>query len=346
MYTYKRLKANLTISDILSRVSEIDVFSFFINEPIELDVKIYKAPYREDHNGTCYFEEFGENGEVRFVDFSIGMGHHSVTCISFAMLCLQIDFYSTLEYLWEELKLYDKKPKFQVKNIQTYHTDQNTADFKHREIKFARRKFDNRDKKFWTQYRISKVQLIEDKVIPISAYQVYSKKLNRYVVITCNDIAYAYTDFKDSKVKIYRPYNKEFKWTTNCNMNDIGCYESLTQTGEKLVITKSYKDCRVLRNLGLNSIWLQNEVAIPSRNIFEDLCKRFKKIFVIFDNDSTGLAFSKKIVDTINSIKAGVAINSSLPVYYSLEGIKDSSDLVKNKGLEELTNFLKLNEIL
>ena len=42
-------------------------------------------------------------------------------------------------------------------------------------------------------------------------------------------------------------------------------------------ITKSYKDCRVLRNLGLNSIWLQNEVAIPSRNIFEDLCKRFKR---------------------------------------------------------------------
>ena len=222
----------------------------------------------------------------------------------------------------------------------------NTADFKHREIKFARRKFDNRDKKFWTQYGISKFQLIEDKVIPISAYQVYSKKLNKYVVITCSDITYAYTDFKDGKVKIYRPYNKEFKWTTNCNMNDIGCYESLTQTGEKLVITKSYKDCRVLRNLGLNSIWLQNEVAIPSRNIFEDLCKRFKKIFVIFDNDSTGLAFSKKIVDTINSIKAGVAINSSLPVYYSLEGIKDSSDLVKNKGLEELTNFLKLNQIL
>ena len=129
-------------------------------------------------------------------------------------------------------------------------------------------------------------------------------------------------------------------------MNDIGCYESLTQTGEKLVITKSYKDCRVLRNLDLNSIWLQNEVTIPSRNIFEDLCNRFKKIFVIFDNDSTGLAFSKKIVDTINSIKAGVAINSSLPVYYSLEGIKDSSDLVKNKGLEELTKFLKLNQIL
>jgi len=45
-------------------------------------------------------------------------------------------------------------------------------------------------------------------------------------------------------------------------------------------------------------------------------------------------------------MKAGVAINSSLPVYYSLEGIKDSSDLVKNKGLEELTKFLKLNQIL
>ena len=57
------------------------------------------------------------------------------------------------------------------------------------------------------------------------------------------------------------------------------------------MITKSYKDYRVLRNLGVNVTWFQNEGAFPDN--LDDIINDYKDVIVFFDNDFTGLAASE-----------------------------------------------------
>ena len=156
--------------------------------------------------------------------------------------------------------------------------------------------------------------LIQDKVFPIELYRGLNRK-GEYFSIRPFDICYAYTDFPEGKKKIYRPHspNKEGKWYTDCSQNDVGCIDSLPDEGDLLLITKAYKDCRVIRNQGVFSVWFQNEGMFPSVEIIKNLCKRFKKIIIWFDNDSAGLTNSKLLMDYINSIEPNKASTIVLP---------------------------------
>ena len=195
--------------------------------------------------------------------------------------------------------------------------------------------------KFWSQYEISRQNLEEDKVIPIDLYKSTSRKSEPFVIKPL-DIMYAYTDFDNNKVKIYRPYgNKEEKWFTNCTQNDIGNINNLPISGDQLIISKSYKDCRVLRNQGLNVVWFQNEGMIPAPTLLVSLCKRFKSIIVWFDNDEAGKKSAKLVVSHINSLFPGKvkAIH--------LEGEqKDPSDYLAKKGKKNLLKFLKEKQLI
>ena len=106
--------------------------------------------------------------------------------------------------------------------------------------------------KFWSQYEISRQNLEEDKVIPIDLYKSTSRKGEPFVIKPL-DIMYAYTDFDNNKVKIYRPYgNKEEKWFTNCTQNDIGNINNLPISGDQLIFSISYKNYKILKNKELN----------------------------------------------------------------------------------------------
>ena len=59
------------------------------------------------------------------------------------------------------------------------------------------------------------------------------------------DIAYADTNYEGGRKKIYFPNRKE-KFVTTCRKDDIGGLRLLPPFGHQILITKSYKDWRVL----------------------------------------------------------------------------------------------------
>ena len=66
MYGYNEY-ISLSPEQILSIVSEKDIFHLFIKEEIITDKgALYKAPYRNDEHPDCYFEEF--DNKLYFVD--------------------------------------------------------------------------------------------------------------------------------------------------------------------------------------------------------------------------------------------------------------------------------------
>lgn len=340
MYGYVEYIENLSFEDILLETTQEEIFGLFIKQKILLDKEaLYKAPYREDTNPECYFTEY--DGKLRFIDFADTVT--SRDCFSFISKCIGAKHSEEVRlYIVKNLKLgrgnrLKMNPEKKESNIVEVIKVK-----KDRTISFIPRKFNSKDKEFWSKYEISMQNLIEDKAIPISGYRSTNRKGEPFTITTF-DIMYAYTDFDKGKVKIYRPYGKkEEKWFTNCTQHDIGGIDRLPIFGKKLVITKSYKDYRVIKNQGINTIWFQNEGMLPNATYIHNLGKRFDNIYVFFDNDSAGLRNVQVVTSYINSMFPNKAKVVHLPVE---EGIKDPSDYIAIKGRKELIKFLKQNNL-
>ena len=341
MYGYNEI-ISLSPEQILKEISQEEIFGLFIDKEIIADKKgaTYVAPYRNDSNPDCYFEEY--EGKLFFVDFADTP--QSKNCFSFISRCTGLNFPNTLEYISKKLNL------GKGNSYKKIHKEINVVEVKkvkkERTITYSPRQFNSKDKEFWSQYEISREQLEQDSVIPINVYRSTSRKGELFTIKSLN-IMYAYTDFPLGKIKIYRPYgNKEEKWFTNCTQNDIGSIDHLPISGDKLIISKSYKDCRVIRNQGLHSVWFQNEGMIPKPTILKSLCKRFDKIIIWFDNDEAGIKAAKLVASHINSLYPGKVRVIYLDTLYLEEGIKDPSDLIAKKGKEELLLFMKNKKLL
>ena len=346
MYGYQNFEL-ITVEKILERVTEREIFRIVIPKNIVLDKgDTYKSPFREDNIGSCYFEMY--NNKLMFTDFGSTLQRKTFNCFQIIEACFNVDFVDALEIINSKLEIglgssYTsdiKKVRYKV------NVEENVKKvFKKRTIAISPRPFNHKDKVFWSKYNITRENLLKDGVIPIDIYKSTDKKGRPFTVNTFQ-ISYACTEFPDNKMKIYTPHaHKNAKWFTNCNQDDIGSIKHLVKKGKTLIITKSYKDCRVLRNQGLNSVWFQNEIMIPNRKKLEELCNRFEEIIVWYDNDATGIANSKILTTHLNTISINIARSVFLPPKLLESGIKDPSDYLNIKGQKDLEIFLG-NKIL
>lgn len=200
-----------------------------------------------------------------------------------------------------------------------------------------------RDKDFWTPLGISSDQLKQDYTYSVLKYR-YNDRFGRNFQIYPNNCSYAFT-FPSGNVKIYNPYRTDGKWISNCGIRDIGFINKIPDKGEVLFICKSYKDCRIHKNMGFNAIWIQGETFKIPDDILVNLASRFKVIYVYFDNDKTGIGASKLLCNTANRM---VEKTTFIPIWlpenlYLEKNIKDNGDYIlaynQNK-LKKLINNL------
>lgn len=334
---------------ILEYVTQHDIFQLVFGfKPIEFEY--ITSPFREDNNAGCWFEIDLNTNKLRFTDFADtrvinGVKMSNIDCFDSVMIYYGLpNFYKTLEFI--KAKLIDgkdikhdivhkvfEKPKKKVK--------------KKVGILMNTRDFYIQDRNFWQhRYGITKQNLIEDKVFPIRKFKLLNTKTGDHMFRT-DDIAYVYTEFKSGNKKIYRPKKKgSRRFITNCNADDVGGMNTNIKSGRLLIITKSYKDFRVLKNLGLNVRWLQNEGMFPRKDEFWNLIKNFDKVVIFFDNDEAGIKASKELVELINFTEINKASSINLPTELLIKGISDPSDLVHKRNEQELINFLKNKRIL
>jgi hypothetical protein len=317
---------------ILSLVTQEDIFELvFKYKPQEFEYVV--SPLRNDDVPGCWFS-LHDNGILYFVDFGNSRTHSD--CFNIVQDYFKFpNFYLTLEFIYSTLirgKEEELKPapiKVEVKKETK----------KRVKLLIEARPFNAHDGHFWSQYGISKKNLIEDKVFPISRLYALNTKTGSHV-IECKDLAYSYTDFSDSRKKIYFPLRKgKSRFITNCTKDDVGGINTISPYCKQLIITKSYKDYRVLKNSGKHVIWFQNEGMVPNDLIINKLVK-LNEIIVWFDNDHAGITASEKIKQQLNSIVPGKAKNLWLPERGLELGIKDPSDC-KAKDPYYYEQFLK-----
>lgn len=333
-------------NEILKYVSEEDIYKLVFGfKPEEFDYVV--SPFREDRRPGCWFQ-YSYSGKLSFVDFGSKIYKRGVQMIRIDCFdAVQEHFnlpnlYHTLLFIKKHL--IDGKDLPEREIVLKKYTKEDVPQI---QINFIPREFSLDDKKFWyKRYGISKENLIEDKVFPISQYKVINSRQGDYTVNTDN-LTYCYADFENGKKKIYRPYQTgKRRFLSTCTQNDVGGIRHLPESAKKLIITKSYKDYRVLKNQGLNVVWFQNEGMYPKLDILLPLCKRFEFITIIFDNDKTGIEAANKIVGIINSYFPGKSSYIHLPIQLLAEGIKDPSDFIEVKGRRQLINFLLKNKLL
>lgn len=324
---------------ILSYVSEEEIFELVFGFKPE-EYQYTCSPFRNDNNPGCWFERGFKNGKLLFIDFGDPY-HHVEDCFGCVKRFFNLpNFYQSLLFIKEHLIDGVQKVERVAKIEKPLFLPQ---DRKRVEIYITPRNFIQSDRIFWSKYGITRLQLTSDKVIPVRKFALIGSKKGD-IVSTVYTNCYAYTNFPENRKKLYFPYKKDKgRFITNCTQNDIGGLASLSES-EQIVITKSYKDYRVLRNQGVNVIWFQNEGMIPDDNILIPLLQRFKDIVVFFDNDSTGITASNKLVEIIKNF--GMKARSiMLPIELLEEHVKDASDTYYLKGEDYLKNFLKDNQI-
>lgn len=327
--------------DILKYVTEEDIFELVFGfKPVEHEY--VTSPFRIDKTAGCWFETDMINGKLRFRDFAYGT--KPLDCFDAVQDYYKLpNFYKTLEFI--KAKLIDGKDiKHTIKHIKP--TERVAVVKKEVKIFISTRDFNKRDKRYWEKYEITRQNLIDDKVFPVQKYKLLDTKRGNFIS-RVYDICYAYTDFNLGKKKLYRPFQKgKAKFLTNCKANDIGGINSLIPYGRQLIISKSYKDFRVLKNQGLNVLWFQNEGMFPSKDILLNLVERFYNVIVFFDNDEPGIIAANKLTKLINSSFPRKAKSLCLPVKLLQENIKDPADLIAKKGRNVLQQFLKDKKLI
>ena len=136
----------------------------------------------------------------------------------------------------------------------------------------------------------------------------------------------------ENGIKMYRPLcrEKSNKWRQNISDTTIQGYAQLPEKDSILIITKSLKDVMCLDEMGYCSIAPLSETTYLPETVITELKNRFKKIYVIMDNDKTG---QKAAMHYFNTYQ--------IP-YLFIEKEKDVSDYIKKFGMTDLKKFFKI----
>lgn len=338
---------NLGIADvsketILSTIDEFDIYSFYYNakfgdNKFKLNQRVL-SPFREENNPSVYFYVSSSDDRIYWRDWGDGNQEKPSDVFDFVKKFYNnCNYFEALEHINKDLGLSIGKENFTKLNPDDISgkTETNVS-FRMKQkasLTYKERRFFVYDIIYWEKnYGIRLDQFSDYGIIPI--LDVY---IGDELVMKSTPYRPIYGFRMGESIKIYAP-SGPIKWLCSGRIKDyIWGLDSIPKNGVNLIITKSLKDMIVLRNCGFNSISIQSESSSIPQDIYEDISKRYMNIYLLFDNDKSGVENSERIKKEFKSIKI-----LSLPKFGSA---KDSSDFRQMYGNDIELKFLISNLI-
>jgi len=300
----------LSKDNILSKVSDYNIYSYYLGFNIELG-KVYSSPLRTDDTNPSFGFYKARNGSIMFKD--LAKPDICGDCFKFVKELLNKRTYKeTILDIYINLVLNNKSSNY--KYI--------IPAKKRKTIGIRRTKFSKTDLEYWAKYNITEEILKKFNVF--KAAEVFVNDVSVKISTSDNPI-YAYKIF--NSFKIYNPLetNKKYKWLSDCSSYDISGFEQLPETGDLLIISKATKDVMLLHSLGIPAIAPCAETINIPENVINILKSRFKNIIIFYDNDIPGIEAAKKLSDKYKLSY----------IHLPQEGnFKDITDYCKEKGIE------------
>ena len=314
-------KNSVSLEDIMNRVTEVDILSFYLN--IKEIPCVIHSPFRED-NRPSFGLYLSNNGRIYYKDYATNENGGIFDLLGNLWKC---NYKEVLERINKDITKINKG------NIKVNNTTNsiivrsNKEHNSNSDLQCKVREWRNYDIEYWSQYGISLKWLKYAEVYPIS-HKIIIKNQHKYI-FKADKLAYAYVERKEGKIslKIYQPLNTNgYKWSSKHDSSVVSLWTKIPEYGDILCICSSLKDSLCLyANSGIPSIAPQGEGFNMSNTAISELKRRYKHIFVLFDNDDAG-----KIDGLKFSTNTGF-INIVLPDY----GAKDVSDLYKLLGKDK-----------
>ena len=314
-------KNSVSLEDIMNRVTEIDILSFYFN--IKEIPCVIHSPFRED-NRPSFGLYLSNNGRIYYKDYATNENGGIFDLLGKLWKC---DYKKVLERIDKDI-LKINKGNIKINNTANSIIVRNNKEHNsNSDLQCKVRDWRNYDIEYWNQYGISLEWLKYAEVYPIS-HKIVIKNQHKYI-FKADKLAYAYVEHKEGKVsiKVYQPLNTNgYKWSSKHDSSVVSLWTKVPEYGDILCICSSLKDSLCLwANMGIPSISPQGEGYNMSNTAINELKRRYKRIFVLFDNDEAG-----KIDGLKFSTNTGF-INIVLPDY----GAKDVSDLYKLVGKDK-----------
>lgn len=311
------ISADLSKENLLSRIDSYSIFKYYCPNFKKIN-KPFKSPFHEDKHPSAFVIYY--EGDFLFKDF----GGDSLRAIDFVMKMYNLSFRDALEKINYDfgLGLSGKEgTNVEIPELDDTIVYEKTTSI----IKIKRRDWNEKDLSYWGSFGIGYKTLNKFNVVPISYFSI-----NEYMY-KAEELAYSYEYYWEDSIfrrKIYQPLSKN-KWYSNGG-NVVQGEGVLPKFGELLIITSSLKDVMTLYELGYIAIAPTSESTFVPDTYFEKQHKRFKKIILFMDSDTTG-------------IKRSLELNRKWGLDYILipkeYNKKDISDYSKTFG-KEMTKLL------
>lgn len=312
---------------ILGRISQEQIFERYMHQKVRFDV-LFRSPLRNDKNPTCGFR-YARSGILYMKDFG---GHFWGNCFDLVMKMHNISFNDALQMIASDFNLssykYGSVQKIQIDSIA--HTSTPSV------IQIRVRNYTKKDLEYWKAHGITAKILRIFNVYPCENAFINGKVIYRHLE---KDPCYAYR-YGEGEYKLYfplRPHDGNgSRFFTNTSR--IQGYEQLPETGNLLVITKSYKDVMLLRAYSIYAIAPASESTGIGEEILSEMKARFNRIVVVYDFDYAGVKFANRLRKQIGC-KALFLTNGRFGT--KDYGAKDPTDYYKAKGAEAFSELLR-----
>jgi hypothetical protein len=330
-----RKKTKLTMQSVLDKITEYDIFRWYMPDKSWKLNRVTYSPYRNESNPS--FIIGNKNGNLSFIDFADTSRRGD--CFEF------VKTLHNLSSMDDVLKLIDRDFHLGIasgvvteeyKKIVSAYKQPEDLGKRYSLIQVITRKFNNDELAYWNSYHQSLQDLRDNNV-----YAIKKVFLNKSLfAIKENELTFGY--FYDGHWKIYRPFaDKKVKWVpNNVPITAMDGKEDIKDC-QTAFINKSKKDYMVMKKLFPCSCAVQNEgLGCFSAENVEYLRANSEKQILSFDSDVTGVTNSQQITKVFGFGYLNV------PKKYLTEGIKDWADLAKIHGMEVIENYLKQKKLL
>ena len=315
-------KPALDKNSVLSGVSDVDLLVRFFPQVTEVPMVISSPLRKVVHPSFRIYSPDGS--KIRWYDYVTG---ESGGMIDLLQRALNKTFEEILVMIKEDIIA---SPGFAARKSERKKiriTDTNSEC----QIRSQMRKWEEYDFRYWESYGAPRRWLLHADIYPISHIFIISG--NGYIrTIKADKYAYTFIERKDGLVseKVYQPYNKEgMKWRSGHDSSVWDLWTKLPPRGERCIITSSRKDALCIwANGHIPAVSLQGEGYGVKPQVMEELKGRFKKVYVLYDNDlhkeeNYGRIDGKKLADEFGITQI------EIPDMYMC---KDISDLYKKYG--------------
>jgi hypothetical protein len=356
--------ANLTKQFVLSKVSQVTIFSTYLN----LSDKIVQycidtgelicSPIRDDTHPTCGFK-YDNKGKLKFRDFA---GYFWGDCFDVVALIMsgiynkqynisdKGDFIKVLRHItftFKDIFYGEEKDITLINEINT-----SIVNIKHRKpnIELVIRDWNEQDRLYWGAFGVPLQFLNLNFIYPVEQYYI-NRSINpepKYFY-TVNDPCYGYCLGQDRSgnynIKLYFPKRDRSitRFITNCNHLE-GIYNLNKNDYDIIVVTKSTKDRVSIGANLLHMISLYGGVGIGNIGVINIPHETYKlrqneydwlrgkltdngKIVSLMDNDRTGKLEAIWLRDNYSIIP--IIIPKAL-------NAKDFAELVSRTEIKEL----------